>query len=176
MRKIYYFLTNTQDVHMHTAQESCTASLLFFSSLNTSLSLSLYKEVHKCSFLSLLCTLYLANTILVLLFTSSSGFLNKQMSSCFWWGLLSSFTLLLGAPVMLKMERSIWFSFLMGVLFLVNFVGCGWSQENADSATAAVYIVTLKKAPISHFYGELRVKNQHHSTNGRVTRLDIPRY
>ncbi|XP_075105479.1 subtilisin-like protease SBT2.2 isoform X1 [Nicotiana tabacum] len=75
---------------------------------------------------------------------------------------------------MLKMERSIWFSFLMGVLFLVNFVGCGWSQENADSATASVYIVTLKKPPISHFYGELRVKNQHHSTNGRVTRLDIP--
>nr|XP_009765943.1 PREDICTED: subtilisin-like protease isoform X2 [Nicotiana sylvestris] len=75
---------------------------------------------------------------------------------------------------MLKMERSIWFSFLMGVLFLVNFVGCGWSQENADSATASVYIVTLKKPPISHFYGELRVKNQHHSTNGRVTRLDLP--
>nr|XP_016452769.1 PREDICTED: subtilisin-like protease SBT2.2 [Nicotiana tabacum]XP_018623135.1 LOW QUALITY PROTEIN: subtilisin-like protease SBT2.2 [Nicotiana tomentosiformis] len=72
------------------------------------------------------------------------------------------------------MKRSIWFSLLMGVLFLGIFVGCGWSQENADSATAAVYIVTLKKAPISHFYGELRVKNQHHSTNGRVTRLDIP--
>ncbi|KAL7089598.1 hypothetical protein ACP275_13G194700 [Erythranthe tilingii] len=41
------------------------------------------------------------------------------------------------------------------------FVGCNFAQENADNITA-VYIVTLKQAPTSHYYGELRVKHGHH--------------
>lgn len=79
--------------------------------------------------------------------------------------------------VMLKMEGLIGFRFFVGVIFFGIFVGCGWSLENAADSATAVYIVTLRKAPISHFYGELNLKNQYHSRNGgseRVSRFDKP--
>ncbi|KAJ8548991.1 hypothetical protein K7X08_032354 [Anisodus acutangulus] len=59
------------------------------------------------------------------------------------------------------------FRFLVLVILLGIFVGCGCSQHNA---APAVYIVTLKKAPISHlYYGQLNFNR-----NGRVTRFDKP--
>lgn len=64
------------------------------------------------------------------------------------------------------------------MLCLVIFVGCSHAQDNANNITA-VYIVTLKHAPTSHYYGELRVKQGHHiKRNGseRMSRLDKPRY
>lgn len=81
----------------------------------------------------------------------------------------------------LKMEKEFSFKLLLLVLFWGVFVGCGLCLENEDSDTA-VYIVTLKQAPVSHFYGELRVKghhHHHHSKNqgsGNFSRLDKPRY
>nr|XP_016444836.1 PREDICTED: subtilisin-like protease SBT2.3 [Nicotiana tabacum] len=78
----------------------------------------------------------------------------------------------------LKMEKDSSFKLLL-VLFWGVFVGCGLCLENEDSDTA-VYIVTLKQAPISHFYSELRVKghhHHHHSKNqgsGNFSRLDKP--
>ncbi|MCD7471204.1 hypothetical protein HAX54_011520 [Datura stramonium] len=79
--------------------------------------------------------------------------------------------------VMVKMEGPISFRFLVGVISFAIFVGCGWSLENAADSATAVYIVTLKKAPVSHFYGELNLKNQYRSVNGvseRVSRFDKP--
>ncbi|KAL0352725.1 UNVERIFIED_CONTAM: Subtilisin-like protease SBT2.2 [Sesamum angustifolium] len=66
---------------------------------------------------------------------------------------------------------------LVGVmLFLGMLVGCIYAQDNADINTA-VYIVTLKQAPTSHYYGELRVKHGHHiKHNGsQRSRLDTAR-
>ncbi|KAL0398181.1 UNVERIFIED_CONTAM: Subtilisin-like protease SBT2.2 [Sesamum radiatum] len=66
---------------------------------------------------------------------------------------------------------------LIGVmLFLGMLVGCIYAQDNADTTTA-VYIVTLKQAPTSHYYGELRVKHGHHiKRNGsQRSRLDTAR-
>lgn len=64
------------------------------------------------------------------------------------------------------------------MLCLGVFLDCSFGQENADNITA-VYIVTLKQAPTSHYYGELRVKHGHHiKRNGSegMNRLDKPRY
>ncbi|KAK6150181.1 hypothetical protein DH2020_017706 [Rehmannia glutinosa] len=54
-------------------------------------------------------------------------------------------------------------------------VSC-YGLDNADNITA-VYIVTLKQAPTSHYYGEFRVNHGHHvKGNGseRKNRLDKP--
>ncbi|EYU19074.1 hypothetical protein ABFS82_13G185400 [Erythranthe guttata] len=62
------------------------------------------------------------------------------------------------------------------VVCLGIFVGCSFAQENADNITA-VYIVTLKQAPTSHYYGELRVKHDHHikhSGSASMTTLARP--
>ncbi|KAI8001391.1 Subtilisin-like protease SBT2.2 [Camellia lanceoleosa] len=68
---------------------------------------------------------------------------------------------------------------LMVVLCLGIFMVCTWCQHNGDAITA-VYIVTLKQAPTSHYYGEqLRVKSgnglKHDGASGSTTRLDTPR-
>lgn len=81
--------------------------------------------------------------------------------------------------VELKMEKDFSFKLFVVVLFLGVFVACGLCLEDVDS-DAAVYIVTLKQAPVSHLYSEeLRVKghHHHHSKNygsGNVSRLDKP--
>lgn len=59
------------------------------------------------------------------------------------------------------------------VLCLGIFVGCSFAQDNADNITG-VYIVTLKQAPTSHYYGELRVKGNNGS--GRMSTLNKPRF
>ncbi|KAL8512804.1 hypothetical protein ACS0TY_019077 [Phlomoides rotata] len=70
-----------------------------------------------------------------------------------------------------------WGIVLVAVMLCLGvFLDCSFAQENADNVTA-VYIVTLKQAPTSHFYGELRVKQDHHvKRNGseRMNRLDKP--
>ncbi|GMP70985.1 hypothetical protein CsSME_00029586 [Camellia sinensis var. sinensis] len=68
---------------------------------------------------------------------------------------------------------------LMVVLCLGIFMVSTWCQHNGDAITA-VYIVTLKQAPTSHYYGEqLRVKSgnglKHDGASGSTTRLDTPR-
>ncbi|XP_057812179.1 subtilisin-like protease SBT2.3 [Salvia miltiorrhiza] len=64
------------------------------------------------------------------------------------------------------------------VLCLAVFVGCSSAQSDSDNVTA-VYIVTLKQAPTSHYYDdELRVKQgRHNKRNGSegMSRLDKPR-
>ncbi|KAH6758882.1 Subtilase family protein [Perilla frutescens var. frutescens] len=67
--------------------------------------------------------------------------------------------------------------FLGVMLCLGVFLGCSYAQGNAENVTA-VYIVTLKQAPTSHYYGELRVKQGHHvkrNESERMSRLDRPR-
>ncbi|GFQ04447.1 subtilisin-like protease [Phtheirospermum japonicum] len=62
------------------------------------------------------------------------------------------------------------------MLCLGIFVGCSDCQGNADNVTG-VYIVTLKQAPTSHFYGELRAKQgQLIKRNGseKKSRFDKP--
>ncbi|PIN17745.1 Tripeptidyl-peptidase II [Handroanthus impetiginosus] len=62
------------------------------------------------------------------------------------------------------------------MLCLGILLGCNYAQDNADTITG-VYIVTLKQAPTSHYYGELRVKHGHHiKRNGteRKSRFDKP--
>ncbi|KAK4361388.1 hypothetical protein RND71_020340 [Anisodus tanguticus] len=82
------------------------------------------------------------------------------------------------------MEKDFSFKLFLVVLFLGVFVNCGLCLEDED-LDAAVYIVTLKQAPVSHLYGEeLRVKghhhhHHHHSKNhgsGNVSRLDKPSF
>ncbi|PHU25813.1 hypothetical protein BC332_04145 [Capsicum chinense] len=84
--------------------------------------------------------------------------------------------------VELKMEKDFSFKLFVVVLFLGVFVTCGFCLEDVDS-DAAVYIVTLKQAPVSHLYGEeLRLKGHHHHQrhnsknhgSGNVSRLDKP--
>ncbi|MCD7465189.1 hypothetical protein HAX54_000754 [Datura stramonium] len=78
-----------------------------------------------------------------------------------------------------NMEKDFSFKLLLLMLLLGVFVTCGLSLEDVDS-DAAVYIVTLKQAPVSHLYAEeLRVKghHHHHSKNrgsGNASRLDKP--
>ncbi|XP_059291409.1 subtilisin-like protease SBT2.2 isoform X1 [Lycium ferocissimum] len=62
---------------------------------------------------------------------------------------------------MLKMDR---FLVMVGVVFLGIFVGCGWSQENA-----AMYIVTLKQAPISQ-----ELKLTRNAGSGTLSRFHKP--
>ncbi|KAL7131228.1 hypothetical protein ABFS83_13G184400 [Erythranthe nasuta] len=66
---------------------------------------------------------------------------------------------------------------LMAIMVCLGiFVDCSFAQENADNITA-VYIVTLKQAPTSHYYGELRVKHGHHikhSGSASMTTLAKP--
>ncbi|XP_042024891.1 subtilisin-like protease SBT2.3 isoform X1 [Salvia splendens] len=62
-----------------------------------------------------------------------------------------------------------------GVMLCLAVFGC--AQGDAYNVTA-VYIVTLKQAPASHFYDELRVKKGHHvKGNGSegMSRFDKPR-
>ncbi|XP_073061215.1 subtilisin-like protease SBT2.2 [Primulina eburnea] len=66
---------------------------------------------------------------------------------------------------------------VMLVMFcLVIFVSCDYGQNSGD-AIPAVYIVTLKHAPTSHYWSELRVnQGPHIKSNGsqRMNRLDKP--
>ncbi|XP_022845874.1 subtilisin-like protease SBT2.2 [Olea europaea var. sylvestris] len=67
-------------------------------------------------------------------------------------------------------------SFIMLLLCLWILVGCCLGQNTSDSVTA-VYIVTMKQAPVSHYYSEFRVKKEHQikrSDSERRTRLDKP--
>ncbi|XAR65576.1 Tripeptidyl-peptidase II [Bertholletia excelsa] len=59
--------------------------------------------------------------------------------------------------------------------FLV-FLGCTWCQESENAGTA-VYIVTVRQSPASHYYGELRVKRHgfKHDNSGAAQKLDTPR-
>lgn len=69
-------------------------------------------------------------------------------------------------------------SFIMLLLCLWILVGCCLGLNTSDSVTA-VYIVTMKQAPVSHYYSEFRVKKEHQikrSDSERRTRLDKPRY
>lgn len=64
------------------------------------------------------------------------------------------------------------------MLCLAVFLGWSCAQGDADNVTA-VYIVTLKQAPASHSYDELRVMKRHHVRgNGSegMSRFDKPRY
>lgn len=78
----------------------------------------------------------------------------------------------------MQMEGRWGVGFLGVTLCLAVFMGCSYAQSDADNVTA-VYIVTLKQAPASHVYDELRVKGGHHvKRNGSegMSRLDKPRY
>ncbi|XP_061361218.1 subtilisin-like protease SBT2.2 isoform X2 [Gastrolobium bilobum] len=73
----------------------------------------------------------------------------------------------------------------MGNIYLAHFVVLFWlgmlvsclCQDVSDDATTAVYIVALRQAPVSHYYGELRrVPNGFkHDDSGR-TQFQKPRY
>ncbi|KAE9461501.1 hypothetical protein C3L33_06612, partial [Rhododendron williamsianum] len=74
------------------------------------------------------------------------------------------------------MERIYGFQLMLVVCWGI-FVGFTWCQDNAD-AVSAVYIVTLRQAPASHYYGdELKVNTEDfdHGASGGTTRLDTPR-
>ncbi|KAI8535354.1 hypothetical protein RHMOL_Rhmol10G0167800 [Rhododendron molle] len=74
------------------------------------------------------------------------------------------------------MERIYGFQLMLVVSWGI-FVGFTWCQDNADAVTA-VYVVTLRQAPASHYYGdELRVNTEDfdHGASGGTTRLDTPR-
>ncbi|XP_058197037.1 subtilisin-like protease SBT2.2 [Rhododendron vialii] len=74
------------------------------------------------------------------------------------------------------MERIYEFQLMLVVCWGI-FVGFTWCQDNADAVTA-VYIVTLRQPPASHYYGdELRVNTEDfdHGASGGTTRLDTPR-
>ncbi|EEF32492.1 peptidase, putative [Ricinus communis] len=71
------------------------------------------------------------------------------------------------------MER-IYLVQLMVVFCLGIIVGVSCQNNNSDSATAAVYIVTLKQAPVAHYFdGELRKETNvfRHSPSGRRNRM-----
>lgn len=64
------------------------------------------------------------------------------------------------------------------MVFLGVVVGCSCAQRDVDNVTA-VYIVTLKQAPSSHFYGEVKVKQGYNiksNESERMSRFDKPRY
>lgn len=63
---------------------------------------------------------------------------------------------------------------LVVVLCLGLLMRFTWCQNNAN-AVSAVYIVTLKQAPASHYNDELRVKGNQFK-HGKSNRLDKPRY
>lgn len=111
---------------------------------------------------------------------------NEEMSCRNYWN-LNIVTLYLGGfQVFLvcnfgfwcsQMERIYGFQLMLVVCWGI-FVGFTWCQDNADAVTA-VYIVTLRQAPASHYYGdELRVNAEDfdHGASGGTTRLDTPRY
>ncbi|XP_051128881.1 subtilisin-like protease SBT2.3 [Andrographis paniculata] len=58
------------------------------------------------------------------------------------------------------------------VLCLGILIGCISAQDDEDS-NAAVYIVTLKQAPASHYYGELRVKQNRHNNGSASKGMNI---
>jgi len=52
---------------------------------------------------------------------------------------------------------NIYVAHLMVVVFLLGvFLPCLCQGDSDDDDTAAVYVVTLRHAPVSHYYGELR--------------------
>lgn len=67
---------------------------------------------------------------------------------------------------------------LLVMLCLGMFASCNCAPDNGG-ATTAVYIVTLKHVPTSHYYSELRVKQhqrrKHNGSDG-MSRFDRPRY
>ncbi|KDP34877.1 hypothetical protein JCGZ_09165 [Jatropha curcas] len=66
---------------------------------------------------------------------------------------------------------------LVLVLSLGIFMGT-LCQDDSDSTISAVYIVTLKQTPVSHYYGELRKETNvfNHGPSGRRNRLHRPRH
>lgn len=56
------------------------------------------------------------------------------------------------------------------------FIGCSWAQDTGNADTA-VYIVTLKEAPATHFNSEVKVKDQIFDAAGssRMNRLNRTR-
>ena len=63
------------------------------------------------------------------------------------------------------------------VLLILGMVLSSWCQDDEDSDNiSAVYIVTLKQAPIAHYLAEARKNSQ--GLNGDTERLSIhkPRY
>ena len=72
--------------------------------------------------------------------------------------------------------ESVYWVHLMVVLCLGTFMGIV-CQDGADEVTA-VYIVTLKQTPTSHYYGELRKGTNvfRHGVPGKLDRLHTPRF
>ncbi|XP_073129278.1 subtilisin-like protease SBT2.2 [Henckelia pumila] len=67
--------------------------------------------------------------------------------------------------------------FLLVMLCLGIFASCNYAQDNDGGAITAVYIVTLKHAPTSHDYGQLRVKQRHqskHNDSDGISRFHKP--
>lgn len=74
----------------------------------------------------------------------------------------------------MKDGKGVGFMLLLLCLWIV--AGCCLGENSSDSVTA-VYIVTMKQAPVSHYYSEFRVKKGQHikrSDSERRTRLDKP--
>lgn len=66
---------------------------------------------------------------------------------------------------------------LIAVLCFGMFLSSLCQDDSEEVTSAAVYIITLKQAHASHYYGELR-KDSHGSTHDASARLNIhaPRY
>ncbi|KAL3654623.1 hypothetical protein CASFOL_001608 [Castilleja foliolosa] len=74
------------------------------------------------------------------------------------------------------MEVRLGIGLIAVMLCLGVFVGCGYCVDNADNMSG-VYIVTLKQAPTSHYYGELRAKQGQlikHNGSKKKNILDKP--
>lgn len=69
---------------------------------------------------------------------------------------------------------------IMVVILLGLSMGWTYCQDDDYANVSAVYIVTLKQAPVVHYNEELVVKNKHHTPSSSRTknRLDkpLPRY
>ncbi|KAL5773909.1 hypothetical protein ACOSP7_011466 [Xanthoceras sorbifolium] len=61
------------------------------------------------------------------------------------------------------------------VVLLLGFLVCSFCQDDSEDPITAVYIVTLKQAPSSHYYVQ-QLKTKHkHDASGRHSRLNTPR-
>ncbi|KAI9197999.1 hypothetical protein LWI28_008337 [Acer negundo] len=62
------------------------------------------------------------------------------------------------------------------VVLLLGFLVCSLSQEDdSEDPITAVYIVTLKQAPSSHYYHQQLETKHKHGASGRLSRLNTPR-
>lgn len=73
--------------------------------------------------------------------------------------------------------EGIYWVHLMVLLCFGMFVGTLCQDDSDDSATTAVYIVTLKQASVTHYYGELRKETNvfKHGGPSRPNKLHKPR-